>query len=610
MCYFEYKKFDSCRHYGIVVNDICDEVLWRAGLAGQLRLCVPSILERSLEWSGPDHHEPPKPASFAGYDGFCEMCVETFKLPCSITRRSYSDHKLDYSRQLNYFNPDDSAPYLLFVGLTALIPELLGVADQFEAARLKQGPCMIFHNSLEQRTWSGLRNLLPFTYKGVFEADYTLGIEDALERLNIKEGITRFDRDQSFTLFKARGMPLGHFTTVIVDKCRPAVPHVQVQMARVVREPAQQCSEDSDDSTLTTLTKTPSLSDVEQAELKVSSQAPEFPEGSKYDGSSLSHHSPEDHQMLHVASEGQQASATKLASSAIPPSRGIRAPLDGSTKVDASIVQGLVMGDSSYQLYENEIEVAPAQGQDLANGGRILRISAYETQYEQRITVERPRRMAIAEQVVDERTRRLRLLDQASNNPFRPAFDNAGTSASKALTDHSRTMRAAEKTTSGNIGQGPQHEQEQQREGTSQGSGDGSPSKTPYHKAGKTFKWKALETPGYKRTRRATNAGGTREQQARNRQDHQQLQQPQSAQQPQMPPQPQTAQQLPAKRLSSRAQRQVPSSNEAVLIQDDSDEDLAAQESVPGAAQLQTHLDPSTVRRLQDSGLLGKTRRR
>lgn len=417
------------------------------------------------------------------------------------------------------------------------------------------------------------------------------------------------------TLFKSRGMPFGHFTTVIVNRCRPAVPHVQVQLARAVRKSAQQCSEDSDDSTLTTLTKTPSLSDAEQAELKSPSQTSELPEGTRYDGSTLSHHRPEDHQMLHVAPEGQQASAIKLGSSAIPPSRGIKAPRDMSTKADALIVQGLTMGDSSYQLSEKEIEVAPAHGCALANGGKTPKISAYEAQHEKRSTVERPRRMAIAEQEVDERTRRLRLLDQASNNPFRPAFNNAATSASPALTGQSRATRAAEMRKSGNIGQEPQHEQEQQREGPGQGFGDGSPSQTPYHKATQTFRWKALETPGYKRTRRATKAGGTGGQQARNRQDHQQLpmrdaQQPQSAQQPQMAQQPQTAQQLPAKRLSSRAQQQFPSNNEAVLIQDDSDEDLAVQESAPGAAQLQTHLDPSTVRRLQDSGLLGKTRRR
>lgn len=80
MCLFHYKKFDSCGDYGIEVSSVCDEALWRAGLRGVLQICVPRILERSLEWSGPDDHEPPKPAFFRGYDGFCEVCVEKFKV--------------------------------------------------------------------------------------------------------------------------------------------------------------------------------------------------------------------------------------------------------------------------------------------------------------------------------------------------------------------------------------------------------------------------------------------------------------------------------------------------------------------------------------------------
>lgn len=80
MCLFHYKKFESCGDYGIEVSHVCDEALWRAGLRGVLQICVPRILERSLEWSGPDDHEPPKPAFFRGYDGFCEMCVERFKV--------------------------------------------------------------------------------------------------------------------------------------------------------------------------------------------------------------------------------------------------------------------------------------------------------------------------------------------------------------------------------------------------------------------------------------------------------------------------------------------------------------------------------------------------
>lgn len=80
MCHFQYKKFDSCGDYGIEVSHVCDEALWRAGLRGALQICIPRILERSLEWSGRDDHEPPKPALFRGYDGFCEMCVTKFRV--------------------------------------------------------------------------------------------------------------------------------------------------------------------------------------------------------------------------------------------------------------------------------------------------------------------------------------------------------------------------------------------------------------------------------------------------------------------------------------------------------------------------------------------------
>lgn len=80
MCHFHYRKFDACGHHSIEVGHVCDEALWRAGLRGVLQVCVPRILERSLEWSGRDDHEPPKPALFRGYDGFCEQCVVEFKV--------------------------------------------------------------------------------------------------------------------------------------------------------------------------------------------------------------------------------------------------------------------------------------------------------------------------------------------------------------------------------------------------------------------------------------------------------------------------------------------------------------------------------------------------
>lgn len=126
---------------------------------------------------------------------FHTHCIAS-QLPCSILHRSYSDHELDYSRPCNSFSPDDLAPYIYFGGLTAQIPELLGLADQFEAAQMKQGPYIIFYRSLEQGTWSQLRKALPFTYQGAFQSDCTLDWDDTLRRLNINAGITEYDRDQ------------------------------------------------------------------------------------------------------------------------------------------------------------------------------------------------------------------------------------------------------------------------------------------------------------------------------------------------------------------------------------------------------------------------------
>lgn len=118
------------------------------------------------------------------------------QLPGSIPQRSYSDHELDYSRPWNSFNPDDLAPYISFDGVTADIPELLGLSDQFEATQMRQGPYMIFYKSLEQGTWSQLRSALPFTYQGEFQSDYTLDLDDTMKRLNINAGITEYDRYQ------------------------------------------------------------------------------------------------------------------------------------------------------------------------------------------------------------------------------------------------------------------------------------------------------------------------------------------------------------------------------------------------------------------------------
>ncbi|KAJ0115352.1 hypothetical protein J7T55_012630 [Diaporthe amygdali] len=566
MCHFDYRKFDSCGDYGIEISRICDDALWRAGIEGELRICVPRILERSLEWSGLDHHEPPKPALFRGYDGYCEMCAARFKLPGSILQRSYSDYELDYSRPLNSFNPDDFAPYLSFRGFIAKIPELLGIADQFSAAHMKQGPFMVFQKSLEQCTWSQLRKALPFTYKGEFENGCTLGVQSALERLNISDGITKYDRDQVFhamqhephlrvvynTLFKPRGMPLGYFGTVIVDGCRKARHQLWTPKAEVVRNSVRQDSDCSDDSALTTLTRTPELSDVDLAAPKSPTQVPEFLVATSYDGSTPSHPRPDDRQVLHANRGGQHAAAIKLALSAISPSPTAKRSSDVTNKTRDSVTQVMATGHRPYQLNQDGIEMATAQ--------------------------------------------KCAVVGLGSRNAAYSDLNTLTTDASATLADHSRAAKVGEKRKS-EFEQQPAPQQKRQRLDSWKGPGDGNLSQIPYYKADRAFKWKVFERPAYERTHGASGAGVTREQ-------HALVQQPQDVQQSQ------NTQQPSAERRSSRAQGQVPQYVESVFIPDDSDEEMKEQEPGQNAAQSPTHLDPSTVRRLQNSGLLGRSRRR
>lgn len=151
---------------------------------------------------------------FISYEGFCEMCVHTYnvsrshqsitflgahsdmsQIPHSIPQRSHSDHELNYWNHLVAFDTHSFAPYLLTRGFFAQIPDLLGVADQFEAACLRQGPKIFISRSLEQKTWSELRNSLPFTINGSFEEGMSLSMTEVLELLGLSGGITKRDID-------------------------------------------------------------------------------------------------------------------------------------------------------------------------------------------------------------------------------------------------------------------------------------------------------------------------------------------------------------------------------------------------------------------------------
>ncbi|KAK7749040.1 hypothetical protein SLS53_001066 [Cytospora paraplurivora] len=217
MCRFEYKRFGACGDSTIEVHDICEQALWKAGRKGELQICIPTLLERSLEWSGPssDDYEPPKAVVFIGYEGFCDACEEEYM-------RSYSDHNLDYSKPCNEFNPHSPAPHLLVRAVAATtIPHLLGIEDQFETATLEEGPYVCFPKRLQKGSWAELRQSMPFVTKGTLIESVSLTMNEvelrqrmpletkgtlmenpsltmnkALVRLGLTQGITNPDRDQ------------------------------------------------------------------------------------------------------------------------------------------------------------------------------------------------------------------------------------------------------------------------------------------------------------------------------------------------------------------------------------------------------------------------------
>lgn len=147
---------------------------------------------------------------------------DTSQIPHRIPKRSYSDHKLDYSKPCNEFDPHSPAPHLLVRGVgAATIPHLLGVEDHFATANREEGPYVCFPNRVQKGSWAELRQSMPFETKGTLienisstmnEAELrqrmpsetkgtlmenpSLTIDEALVRLDLLEGVTNTDREQ------------------------------------------------------------------------------------------------------------------------------------------------------------------------------------------------------------------------------------------------------------------------------------------------------------------------------------------------------------------------------------------------------------------------------
>lgn len=145
--------------------------------------------------------------------------------------------------------------------------------------------------------------------------------------------------------------------------------------------------------------------------------------------------------------------------------------------------------------------------------------------------------------------------------------------------------------------------QHQHLKDPTQESGNGTTAPVPYYKAERVFKWKILERPGYERTPKAPRATGSQERRPNGTQDCQRLPVTGAHQSP-------TDKQSSAPQRPSGAQGQAAQPREAILVPDDSDGDVKTEDAGQSTTRSETHLDSSTIRRLRDSGLLGRSRRR
>lgn len=384
-------------------------------------------------------------------------------------------------------------------------------------------------------------------------------------------------------LFKARGMPLGHFNINIVKICQQIVSEIQAQKAADAEKSVQQHRDNSDDSTLTTLTNTPILSDMDIPLVRPESRGSDCSDNLRLDGSTSTSHRSRKRQALQTTMMDKQTTTTKVALLAASPSQNTKTPLNLPTQADASIIRGSATCNSPYQTKQVEAAAVQPQGCPITERGRDSRLSAHPAENQQRSAAERPRRMAIAEQEFDQL--RLGSLTQA------PESSNTT------------------KTVLENLHRQPEFkqnfEQLQLLKDPTQDSGNGSPAPTPYYKADKVFKWKVLERPGYELSPEVSSAaGGIQVRKVRGRQ--------QDPQQPEVPGVHQTeaAQHAAAHQRPVKAQGRPAQHQEAVIIPDYSDGDVKMEDAGQSTAQPGTCLDPSTVRRLQDSGLLGRSRRR
>lgn len=371
-------------------------------------------------------------------------------------------------------------------------------------------------------------------------------------------------------------MPLGYFSVSIVNSCQQAISLDEAQEAITEKKSPQQCTEFSDDSTLTTLTNTPVLSDVELASPNTPSRGSELSDTPKYDGSGSTSRRPRTRRDLQAASREDRATAVKLPVTTTSSSQNARTSSKLSTNSSASVTQRLATGSSPYQL--DDVSVQSAQGYADWDGGRDSESFAHVAQGEQGSTseaVNRPRRLAIAEQNGD----------VCLFRPMNQGFESRNTTTS----DLDKLGQEL-----GFLKPAPQ----QQLRDSPQKSGNGTPTTVPYYQPGQVFKWKVLERPGQKKTNEGSGAAGSQERKAWDRQIC-------------LPPrmldanEAQAAQQPATKQRSARTPRPPIRIRDAVFISVDSDGDIKMEEPAQSPIQPDPLLEPVNSPQATGSRSLG-----
>lgn len=87
MCRYEYSKYGACEHLVIECREVCGVALWRAGATGKLVLCVPGIVGRPVQESGPNDNDSLQYTEFVGFTGSCNACIKELQVSRFDRRR-------------------------------------------------------------------------------------------------------------------------------------------------------------------------------------------------------------------------------------------------------------------------------------------------------------------------------------------------------------------------------------------------------------------------------------------------------------------------------------------------------------------------------------------